>query len=380
MCASRPSRAEGDIHAAVRRGGVAPARRAPRGEEPAAEATATRPHASAIRAAAAAKGWTAPGAGARGHGHAAWGRGRSTSTLFPRAAAFTPIWTDDRGRLVAERPGPSARCKHCARWQARRSRCTSRRGPHRDELLGMRDGVLLARVTAPPVDGRANRRALSAGRASPVARAVERRGRAGRGLAREAPARRGHRRRAALRRALRGRSRDLSRDGDCELAAAAVRRATARRPSACSSSRLTSSSSPRARSAGGQVAARVVGRVARALRVGHLVDEHARRLRQLGRAVVARADLREPAHRARAALLLLRIDEVAERLGGRAGAGRVGKRVNAADPRRAHQVERVLKRGRDPRWESPTITSVVTFTPGTAARSARIASRYSAAV
>jgi uncharacterized protein len=27
---------------------------------------------------------------------------------------------------------------------------------HRDELLGMRDGVLQARVTAPPVDGRAN--------------------------------------------------------------------------------------------------------------------------------------------------------------------------------------------------------------------------------
>ncbi len=28
---------------------------------------------------------------------------------------------------------------------------------HREELLGMRDGVLLARVAAPPVDGRANR-------------------------------------------------------------------------------------------------------------------------------------------------------------------------------------------------------------------------------
>jgi uncharacterized protein (TIGR00251 family) len=28
---------------------------------------------------------------------------------------------------------------------------------HRDELLGMRDGVLQARVTAPPVDGKANR-------------------------------------------------------------------------------------------------------------------------------------------------------------------------------------------------------------------------------
>jgi uncharacterized protein len=27
----------------------------------------------------------------------------------------------------------------------------------REELLGMRDGVLLARVSAPPVDGRANR-------------------------------------------------------------------------------------------------------------------------------------------------------------------------------------------------------------------------------
>ena len=27
----------------------------------------------------------------------------------------------------------------------------------RDELLGLRDGVLQARVTAPPVDGRANR-------------------------------------------------------------------------------------------------------------------------------------------------------------------------------------------------------------------------------
>ena len=27
----------------------------------------------------------------------------------------------------------------------------------RDELLGMRDGVLQARVTAPPVDGKANR-------------------------------------------------------------------------------------------------------------------------------------------------------------------------------------------------------------------------------
>ena len=27
----------------------------------------------------------------------------------------------------------------------------------RDELVGMREGVLLARVTAPPVDGRANR-------------------------------------------------------------------------------------------------------------------------------------------------------------------------------------------------------------------------------
>ncbi|HEX7060070.1 MAG TPA: DUF167 domain-containing protein [Solirubrobacterales bacterium] len=30
------------------------------------------------------------------------------------------------------------------------------RGP-KDELLGMRDGVLQARVTAPPVDGKANR-------------------------------------------------------------------------------------------------------------------------------------------------------------------------------------------------------------------------------
>lgn len=28
---------------------------------------------------------------------------------------------------------------------------------HRDELLGLRDGVLQARVTAPPVDGRANK-------------------------------------------------------------------------------------------------------------------------------------------------------------------------------------------------------------------------------
>jgi uncharacterized protein len=28
---------------------------------------------------------------------------------------------------------------------------------HRDELVGMRDGVLVARVSAPPVDGRANR-------------------------------------------------------------------------------------------------------------------------------------------------------------------------------------------------------------------------------
>jgi uncharacterized protein len=28
---------------------------------------------------------------------------------------------------------------------------------HRDELIGMRDGVLQARVMAPPVDGKANR-------------------------------------------------------------------------------------------------------------------------------------------------------------------------------------------------------------------------------
>lgn len=28
---------------------------------------------------------------------------------------------------------------------------------HRDQLMGMRDGVLLARVTAPPVEGRANK-------------------------------------------------------------------------------------------------------------------------------------------------------------------------------------------------------------------------------
>jgi uncharacterized protein len=28
---------------------------------------------------------------------------------------------------------------------------------HRDELIGMRDGVLQARVTAPPVDGKANK-------------------------------------------------------------------------------------------------------------------------------------------------------------------------------------------------------------------------------
>jgi uncharacterized protein (TIGR00251 family) len=28
---------------------------------------------------------------------------------------------------------------------------------HTDELMGMRDGVLQARVTAPPVDGKANR-------------------------------------------------------------------------------------------------------------------------------------------------------------------------------------------------------------------------------
>ncbi len=32
-----------------------------------------------------------------------------------------------------------------------------RPGASRDELLGIRDGVLLARVCAPPVDGRANR-------------------------------------------------------------------------------------------------------------------------------------------------------------------------------------------------------------------------------
>ena len=29
--------------------------------------------------------------------------------------------------------------------------------PRKDELIGVRDGVLLARVSAPPVDGRANR-------------------------------------------------------------------------------------------------------------------------------------------------------------------------------------------------------------------------------
>jgi len=28
---------------------------------------------------------------------------------------------------------------------------------HRDQLMGMEDGVLLARVTAPPLDGRANK-------------------------------------------------------------------------------------------------------------------------------------------------------------------------------------------------------------------------------
>ena len=32
-----------------------------------------------------------------------------------------------------------------------------RPGASRDELTGLRDGVLLARVCAPPVDGRANR-------------------------------------------------------------------------------------------------------------------------------------------------------------------------------------------------------------------------------
>ena len=32
-----------------------------------------------------------------------------------------------------------------------------RAGSRKDELIGVRDGVLLARVSAPPVDGRANR-------------------------------------------------------------------------------------------------------------------------------------------------------------------------------------------------------------------------------
>ena len=32
-----------------------------------------------------------------------------------------------------------------------------RAGSRKDELIGVRDGVLFARVSAPPVDGRANR-------------------------------------------------------------------------------------------------------------------------------------------------------------------------------------------------------------------------------
>jgi uncharacterized protein (TIGR00251 family) len=40
--------------------------------------------------------------------------------------------------------------------QATRIEVRLRPRGHRDELIGMRDGVLQARVTAPPVDGQAN--------------------------------------------------------------------------------------------------------------------------------------------------------------------------------------------------------------------------------
>jgi uncharacterized protein len=44
-------------------------------------------------------------------------------------------------------------------WRMAEARIAVRLRPrgHRDQLIGMRDGVLLARVTAPPVEGKANK-------------------------------------------------------------------------------------------------------------------------------------------------------------------------------------------------------------------------------
>src|SRR5947209_15469294 len=80
-----------------------------------------------------------------------------------------------------------------------------------------------------------------------------------------------------------------------------------------------------------QIAARVVGRVPRALRCGHLVDQDPLDLAELGDTMLARTEFRAATQLPRAALLLLGWNEVAERVGDGPRTRRVGEAVNAGD-------------------------------------------------
>ena len=95
---------------------------------------------------------------------------------------------------------------------------------------------------------------------------------------------------------------------------------------------------------GRQVATGVVRGVARALRVGDLVDQDLERPSELGAAMPPRVHLRAPAQHLCPTLLLLRRDSVAELLGARARSGRVREHVHAADPGLRDGVQRALER------------------------------------
>src|SRR5207244_12417649 len=79
--------------------------------------------------------------------------------------------------------------------------------------------------------------------------------------------------------------------------------------------------------------------------LGDPVYEDGVRPRELPRAVVTRADLRETTHRLSATLLLLGGNPVTECLRRRARARGVRERVDTADSGGLDQVERVLERG-----------------------------------
>src|SRR5947199_7570100 len=94
---------------------------------------------------------------------------------------------------------------------------------------------------------------------------------------------------------------------------------------------------------GGQVAARVVRGVPRALGVGDLVDEYALNATELVSAVHALPCLRPAAQNLRSAFLLLGGHAVAQPVGGRTRAWGVGERVYPADPGFVDGCQRVLE-------------------------------------